>query len=195
MRTTNKQWELACETSWSGWKSSQILSRMQMCQQKFLMTQIRNFLRKCIQEAQYPYSLLKRPKLRSMQAYQDDKGSLQKAKWRSRTSGRKIWWLDNSKSESPQCWRRISKQSQICIRGTRLGNSMDSILSVQNENFSGDGQELTKVSPPVGDAESHWFRQFIGIWQILEKTYHGIIVHLHHIDSRRMVLRKERYGE
>ena len=33
----------------------------------------------------------KGPKLRSMHANQDDKGSLQKAKWRSSTSSRKVW--------------------------------------------------------------------------------------------------------
>ena len=32
---------------------------------------------------------------------------------------------------------------------------MDSILSVQKENFSGDGQEFKKVLRAVGEAESH----------------------------------------
>ena len=53
----------------------------------------------------------------------------------------KIWWLDHSRSQSPQ-WRRwISNQSPIRSRGKRFGPSMDSILSVQNKNFSGDGKE------------------------------------------------------
>ena len=39
-----------------------------------------------IKEAQYSYSLPKRPKLRSLLANQDDKGSLQKTHWRSSTS-------------------------------------------------------------------------------------------------------------
>ena len=34
---------------------------------------------------------------------------------------------------------------------------MESIFSVQNENFSGDGQDFTKVSRTVGKAESHLY--------------------------------------
>ena len=54
------------------------------------------------QAAQYSYSLPKRPKLRSMLANQDGKGSLQKTHWRSSTSSKKVWWLDDSRSRSPQ---------------------------------------------------------------------------------------------
>ena len=51
------------------------------------------------------------------------------------TSSRKLWWLDNSRSQCSQ-WRMwISKQSPIRCRGTRIGNSMDSIIPVQNKNF------------------------------------------------------------
>ena len=35
------------------------------------------------------------------------------------------------------------------------------------QNFSADGKEFKKVSRAVGKAESHVYRQFIGIWQIL----------------------------
>ena len=42
-----------------------------------------------IKETQYLYSLSKRPKLRRLLANQDDKVSLQKTQWRSRTSSRK----------------------------------------------------------------------------------------------------------
>ena len=45
---------------------------------------------------------------------------------------------------------------------------MDSILSVRNQNFSGDGNEFTKVSRAVRKAESHLHWQFIGIWQSCE---------------------------
>ena len=44
-----------------------------------------------IREAQYLYSLPKRPKLRSLRASQDEKGSLQKTHWRSSTLSRKVW--------------------------------------------------------------------------------------------------------
>ena len=46
-----------------------------------------------IKEAQYLYSLPKRPKLGSLLANHIDKGSLQKTHWRSSISGREVWWL------------------------------------------------------------------------------------------------------
>ena len=92
-----------------------------------------------IQEAQYQNSLTKRSKLWSMHANQDDKGCLQKAHWRSRTSSRKVWWLDNGWSQGPQRGRRIMEQSPVRCRGTRYCHSVDSILSMRNKNFSGDG--------------------------------------------------------
>ena len=48
MRTTTKQPEIDCETSQSGWRSSQKISRIHRCQhaRTILMTQIRNVLRK-----------------------------------------------------------------------------------------------------------------------------------------------------
>ena len=89
-------------------------------------------------EAMCLYSLPERPKLRCVLANQDDKGSLQKTHWRSSTSSRKVWWHDNSRSRSSQ-WRRwIPKQSPTRSRGTRSRHSMDTVLFVQNENFSGD---------------------------------------------------------
>ena len=36
-----------------------------------------------------------------------------------------------------------------------FGHSMDSVVPGQNNNFSGDGKECTKVSRTVGRAESH----------------------------------------
>ena len=41
------------------------------------------------------YSLLEWLKLRSLLSNQNDKGSLHKTHWRSSTSGRKVWWLDD----------------------------------------------------------------------------------------------------
>ena len=68
-----------------------------------------------------------------MQEDQNDKGPLQQTHWRSSTSSRKVWWLDNSRSQSSQ-WRLwISEPSQICSRGARLGHSMDPGVSVQKQ--------------------------------------------------------------
>ena len=54
-----------------------------------------------IKETQYLYSLPKTRKLRSPLANQNDKGSLQKTHWRSSTSSRNVWWLDNGRSQGP----------------------------------------------------------------------------------------------
>ena len=45
---TNEHREPACETSWSGWRSSQIILKIQKClhPHTFLVTQTQNFLRK-----------------------------------------------------------------------------------------------------------------------------------------------------
>ena len=44
-----------------------------------------------IKDAQYLYSLRIRPKVRSLLANQNDKGSLLKTQWRSSTSSRNVW--------------------------------------------------------------------------------------------------------
>ena len=83
-----------------------------------------------IKEALYLYSLPKRPKWRSLHANQHDKGSLQKTHWRSSTSSRKVWWLDNGWSQSPRWGMWIKRQSPERCRGSRSCHSMDSVLCV-----------------------------------------------------------------
>ena len=51
-------------------------------------------------EAQYLYSLPKRPKLRHMLVNQNYEGSVQKARWGIHSTTRKVRWLDNSGSQS-----------------------------------------------------------------------------------------------
>ena len=46
------------------------------------------------------YSLPHGPKLRDLAEDQNHKGPVQKTHWRSRTSSRKCWWFDNSRSLS-----------------------------------------------------------------------------------------------
>ena len=58
------------------------------------------------------------------------------------SASRKVWWLDNSRAQSPQ-WRKwIPEQSPIRCRGT---SSRHSVESVSNQNFTEDGEEFTKV--------------------------------------------------
>ena len=58
---------------------------------------------------------------------------------------------------------------------------MDSILSVQHKDFTGDGQEFAKVEPSEKLKVSSTEKLF---WDLayLVKIYHGIIVRLHFID-------------
>ena len=70
---------------------------------------------------------------------------MQKTQWRSRTSSRKFWWLDNSRSQGPKRQLRISKQSSICSRGTGSSYSMDPGESVKKENFTRNPEKLAKV--------------------------------------------------
>ena len=72
---------------------------------------------------------------------------------------------------------------------------MDSILSVQDKDFTGDGTEFTKVSRAARKAESHFTLAIIGIWQMLVKIYHGIIEPQHLVDPRQMVSLKEWYDK
>ena len=54
-----------------------------------------------IKEAQYPTS----------QETQNNKGSLQTTHWRSSTTRRKLWWLDNGGSEPPERWMCESRDN------------------------------------------------------------------------------------
>ena len=65
---------------------------------------------------------------------------------------------------------------------------MNSILSVQNEDFTGNGEEFTKVYRPIKQAKS-----YLQNWSLanLVKMYHGIIELQHIIDPRQMALLKE----
>ena len=84
-----------------------------------------------------------------------------------RTSCRKFWWFDHSRSRRSK-WRMwISKQLPICSRGAGLGHPVDPVLSVQNKNFSGITKELAKVLGADQETKSHLHWQFLGVWQSL----------------------------
>ena len=90
---------------------------------------------------------------------------LQKTHWRSSTSCRKVCWLDNGGSQSPQWGMWIQRQSPVRCRCTRSYYSVDSISSVQNKNFSGDGKEFVKILGAVTQTKSHLHWQLIEIWK------------------------------
>ena len=117
-------------------------------------------------EAQYLFSLPQRPNLRHM-LEKNNEGSVQKTQWGIYSTSRKVWWLDNSGSQSPQRRKCIPEQSPIRCRGRRSRHSIDTILSVQNQEFAGDGEESTKVSRAVTKVKISWHWQFIRILPIL----------------------------
>ena len=61
----------------------------------------------------------------------------------------------------------ISKQSQICCRGTGFGHSMDSTLSVKNEKFLRRLKGVYENSSNRRKSRKSFVLQFVGIWQIL----------------------------
>ena len=80
------------------------------------------------------------------------------------SASRKVWWLDNSRAQSPQRRTWISEQSPIHCPGT---NSRHSVESVSNQNFTGDGEKFTNVLKAVAEAQSYSYVHFIRIWQVL----------------------------
>ena len=65
------------------------------------------------------------------------------------TSSRKVCWLENRGSQSPQWGEWIQRQPPSRCRGARRCYSMDSILSVQNKIFTRDGKNLLKFLEPA----------------------------------------------
>ena len=123
----------------------------------------------------------KNQRLRGMQENQPLKGSLQETHWWSITSRRKLWQVDNSKSQSFQ-WRRwISKQSPIRTRGARCCHSVDAIISWAYEKFFEPSPK-----PKVIHTE-----RFFGTWQT-ESSWNHQTSMSHR--SETMVLQKEQYA-
>ena len=86
---------------------------------------------------------------------------MQKTQWRSRISSRKLWWLDDSRSQGPERHLRISKQSSICSRGAGSSHSMDPDVSVQKQNFTRNPAQLAKVPGAREETKSHLHLQFL----------------------------------
>ena len=82
---------------------------------------------------------------------------------------------------------KISKHSPICNCCTRLSHSIDSILSVQNKNFTGNREELAKDLGAVQEIKSFTMTD---LWNLAKpaKTYRGIIAHQPFTDQKQMGL-------
>ena len=136
-------------------------------------------------QTQCLYSLPWRPKLRDLPEDKNYKFPVQRTHWLSRTSCRKFWWFDYSRSQSSQ-WRLwISKQSSTCNRGAGRGHPIDPVVSVQKKNFSGNRKELAEVLGAEQEAWSHLHWQFLGIWQGLWRSFlESLYVHTTQIGNK-----------
>ena len=81
----------------------------------------------------------------------------------------------------------ILEQSPIRCRGT---SSRHSVESVSNQNFTGDGEELTKDPIAVAEAKSYSYVQFIMIWKVLwriimESSNNNYTLSIRHKQNRR----------
>ena len=114
--------------------------------------------------------------MRYLLANQNNKFSSLKTLWRSSTSSRKVWWLDNGGSQSPQWGRCIQRQSPVRCRVQDLATQW-----IQNKSFAGDGEELITILGTVASTESN------NRWSLVKhvKNYHGITALQHLIDPRR----------
>ena len=90
---------------------------------------------------------------------------------------------------------RISTQSSIRCCGTRFGNSVVTILPVQNKNFSVNPQERTEVPGADKETKKSFTVTILLNLASLVKNYTGIIVRQHHTDRKQMGLLKEQCAE
>ena len=85
----------------------------------------------------------------------------------------------------------ISTQSSIRGSGTRLGNTVDTVIPMQNKNFSGNTEELTQV---LGNQKSFTITIPKNLARLV-KIFPRIIVRQHRTDRKRMGLLKEQCAE
>ena len=96
-------------------------------------------------EAQRMYTHSKGSKLQNLQSDKDYKSSVQTSYWKRQTSRSQIRWLDHDRPQSHQWRGSISQQWSKCNCCARFGRSMDSKLTMPNENCNRNDEELTKV--------------------------------------------------
>ena len=130
-----------------------------------------------IEKALYLYSLPERPKLRNTQENQDYKGSLQE-------DALVMQYLEQT------TFGDLTLTDPTRTRGKISCHSMDSLLSVQNQDFSGDGKADSFSSRRKCRKSSI---QKI-LWNVANpvKNHHGIIVHQRLTDQKQIGLLRER---
>ena len=166
----------------------------------FLRTQIRNILREWQQNQGSTAFILASQKTGIATSAWELKwqGLTQKAHWRSPTSCRKVWWLDNGRSQSPQWVMWIAALLQSGLDEKWLDGSMECYCFLQNvQDLLADGETpyerrfgepnkgpiipcgaMTEHHPisPKGQARIHQFSKKVlpGIFQGYELIARGI---------------------
>ena len=115
-----------------------------------------------------------------------------KTHWRSRTSSRKCWWLDNSRTQSFQCMLWISKQSLIRWRGTRFGDGFN-LIRAKLKLLRKQKRAYQSSSSGRGNQKSFTLT-IPKILAKLVKMYPGVIVRQHLTVQKQMGLLRERYA-
>ena len=168
-RRTVKQRAVACEISQSGWRSSQIISKMQKYQHphRLLDVQIRNILQSGNQEASYLYSLLQRPELQNTQANKGYEVSLQEDALEKQ-------YLKEKKSVTWQQQITEFSMKMVSLETITEMQSWCKSLPLNGHNFVRVKRKLfrrrkkfTKVARKIGKSENNYYRQCTGIWQLL----------------------------
>ena len=119
---------------------------------------------------------------------------MQKTYWCSRAQSGKFWWFSNRGSQS-SWWRMwITKRSSIRCCGTRRGNSVVTILPVQNKNFSGKPRIAHRSSwSRRGKPKVIYTDHSLEFGKSCEELS-WIIVRQHHTDQKRMGLLRVKEG-
>ena len=137
------------------------------------------------------FSFSKTPKLPRILEDQNYEVSMQNTPWRIHSASRKVWWLDNSRSQSSQ-WG-VNLETIIDMLSIWQPNAFNLIRAKQEllwrrkgvyESFSSCRKSRKSLRLTI-----HWN------WANLVNTYHGIIVLQRSIDLRRMVSLRQRYAE
>ena len=130
-----------------------------------------------IKEAQFLYSLSKRPKLRSMLADQDDKGSLQKTHWRSSPRAEKFGDLTTADHKVLDEESESRNNHRFVVVVQDLATQWIQSYPCRNRTWNGVYESFSsRQANPV-------------------KIHHGITELQHLIDLRRTAVLKELYAE
>ena len=115
-----------------------------------------------IKEAQYFYSLPKLPRLRRLFENQNNKGSLQKAHWRSSTTSKEVWWFITAdhKVVNEECESRNNHRYAVVVQD--LATQGFSLICVKTKLHSKQ-KKLAEVPRVIRKAKGHLHWQFFGI--------------------------------